>query len=84
MARVNGDFAGTMTICKDCRWPLVMTFLFPGKEWFCTKCHRIDEFFGYGVETVRLTAQLEKQHNTARRQFKKWVEEREKVQADAK
>lgn len=75
------EHIGTMTICSECRWPLVMTFFWPGKEWFCTKCRRREEFFGYRTETVKLTAELEKQHKEARREFKKFIKTLEKAEA---
>ena len=55
-----------MNMC--CGTPLIFTFIFSGKEWYCRKCKRTYPMFGGGTD-VETTKDLVKEHEENRKWF---------------
>ena len=51
-----------------CGTPLVWTYRFRGKEWYCVKCKRAFKMFGV-TESKKYTEKLEREHKENERIF---------------
>ena len=56
-------------VCDTCETPLIMTFMVPFKEWYCTGCGDSSEFLGAGSR-VAWTPELQKQKEDNEAKFK--------------
>jgi hypothetical protein len=53
--------------CEDCRVPLIFTFSFVGKEWWCANCGRVETYFN-GQPYIKKTKKVESMLNKMKKE----------------